>query len=162
MRTANLLLGLKGLLIFLLIGCVAPLRGDQDVVFFESDGVQRLTPSTVSTMYKEKMGSDFSPITVVVATKDTSNKLFQTQMETIYGIDIEEVEQLQLIIVEANEKSINGQIYHTSKAQAKKLLKGRSFLLVIYDSNGKIRESRTVPINKEDLIALANGIRSPR
>lgn len=133
-------------LLFIFAGCVN-IENSTAVKFYDADGTMYRTTTAASSVKKE-FNLDTEPRLVVVATSSKSNPEYKEQMRIILKVDAEEMQYMYII---ANSEEENHSGYFIKADDAKALLAGDSFKIIIYGENGEIMVNSRSIIEEDNL-----------
>jgi nitrate reductase NapAB chaperone NapD len=127
-------------------------RNQEKVTFFETNQIRKYNTSSFAKEFKHRFKGQNVPVTIIVATKDSSNDKFNSQLKSLYSIDVDTVESLGFIVVEANAEKRNDDVYHTSIKQAQTILGMEAFKILFYDRTGKFIKSETTVMTNDEIL----------
>jgi len=125
-----------------------------DIVFFGTDGKKQYNTSTFSAVINKEYqvaSSNFPIRIIVLAAKDSKSTEFISQQNIFYTLD---AEKYKYIYVKANIKNKGvgyKQGYYIEANQAKTILDGNSFKIILFDENGNMITESVKVIGRDKL-----------
>ncbi|GAA3937924.1 hypothetical protein [Litoribacillus peritrichatus] len=116
-------------------------------------GKNAFSTENISKQLSEDYGVELNVSTVIVAGDKGSNSNYQKQWEVLNGLN---AEAMQLITVSSLSDEESGQGYYTDKATAQSILKGTSFKVMVFSSDGREVLSQNKPVSAQTLKAAIN------
>ena len=143
--------------LFLLSACSSTLNTTATIEFHDTQGVTYNSISAGTAIMKS-YSLNSEPTTIILATNNIKSSLFTAQLNNLNELNAEHYEYITVI---SNTKKINKSGYYTSTDQAKSILNGKAFKILIFNGQGSVTIESTTLISsnklKTHLTSLASG-----
>ncbi len=119
-----------------------------DISFFDSYGKKYILKSAADEI-KEDYGLPKAPKIILVLASEPNSKMAKLQLKAISEID---AERYPYIYVVGNSKKADRSGYFILPGQAKELLNGKKFKVILIGSGGNLLKGSTAPLTKDEII----------